>query len=217
MGKHNSSLLAWIWILDANACCEFFEPDRDEQTFSMLLETSRRCRSRLSEYEVIGRHLPTESNPTPALYRMTIFAPNVTVAKSRYWYFLRGLKKVKKATGEIVSVKEIQEKHPLKVKNFGVWLRYDSRSGTHNMYKEYREMSRTDAVEALYSDMAARHRARFRSIHILKVVELEKGDDVKRPYIKQLITKGLSFPLPHRVSKLNNQKIFSAKRPTTFA
>ncbi|KAF4422899.1 60S ribosomal protein L20-B [Colletotrichum fructicola] len=172
---------------------------------------------RLTEYEVIGRHLPTESNPTPALYRMTIFAPNTTVAKSRYWYFLRGLKKVKKATGEIVSVKEIQEKHPLKVKNFGIWIRYDSRSGTHNMYKEYREMSRTDAVEALYSDMAARHRARFRSIHILKVVELEKADDVKRPYIKQLLTKGLTFPLPHRVPKIPNQKIFSAKRPTTFA
>ena len=91
---------------------------------------------------------------------------------------------MKKATGEIVSVKEvnlkscgkargveaytgqIHEKHPLKVKNFGVWLRYDSRSGTHNMYKEYRELSRTAAVEALYSDMAARHRARFRSIHV---------------------------------------------------
>ncbi|TDZ33287.1 60S ribosomal protein L20-B [Colletotrichum sidae] len=172
---------------------------------------------RLTEYEVIGRHLPTEANPSPALYRMIIFAPNVTVAKSRYWYFLRGLKKVKKATGEIVSVKSIQEKHPLKVKNFGIWIRYDSRSGTHNMYKEYREMSRTDAVEALYSDMAARHRARFRSIHILKVVELEKADDVKRPYIRQLLTKGLSFPLPHRVQKINTQKIFSAKRPTTFA
>ncbi|KAF9875754.1 putative ribosomal L18ae protein family [Colletotrichum karsti] len=172
---------------------------------------------RLTEYEVIGRHLPTESNPTPSLYRMTIFAPNVTVAKSRYWYFLRGLKKVKKATGEIVSVKQIHEKHPLKVKNFGIWIRYDSRSGTHNMYKEYREMSRTDAVEALYSDMAARHRARFRSIHILKVVELEKVEDVKRPYIRQLLTKDLSFPLPHRVSKISNQKIFSAKRPTTFA
>jgi large subunit ribosomal protein L18Ae len=61
---------------------------------------------------------------------------------------------------------QIHEKHPLKVKNFGLWIRYDSRSGTHNMYKEYREMSRTDAVEALYSDMAARHRARFRSIHV---------------------------------------------------
>ena len=121
---------------------------------------------RLQEYEVIGRHLPTEANPTPDMYRMTIFAPNETVAKSRFWYFLRGLRKVKKATGEIVSVKAQHEKHPQKVKNFGIWLRYDSRSGTHNMYKEYREMSRVDAVEALYSDMAARHRARFRSIHV---------------------------------------------------
>lgn len=34
------------------------------------------------------------------------------------------------------------------------------------MYKEFREMSRTDAVESLYQDMAARHRARFSSIHV---------------------------------------------------
>jgi hypothetical protein len=53
---------------------------------------------------VIGRHLPTEANPTPSLYRMRIFAPNVVIAKSRFWYFLRGLRKVKKATGEIVTV-----------------------------------------------------------------------------------------------------------------
>ncbi|QUC23703.1 uncharacterized protein UV8b_07944 [Ustilaginoidea virens] len=172
---------------------------------------------RLQEYEVIGRHLPTEANPTPDMYRMTIFAPNETVAKSRFWYFLRGLRKVKKATGEIVSVKAIYEKHPQKVKNFGIWLRYDSRSGTHNMYKEYRELSRTDAVEALYSDMAARHRARFRSIHILRVVEIEKSEDVKRPYIKQLLTKGLSFPLPHRITKTSTKKLFSAQRPSTFA
>lgn len=38
---------------------------------------------------------------------MRIFAPNQVVAKSRYWYFLRGLKKVKKATGEIVSVNAV--------------------------------------------------------------------------------------------------------------
>lgn len=35
------------------------------------------------------------------------------------------------------------------------------------MYKEYRNVSRTLAVESLYQDMAARHRARFRSIHVL--------------------------------------------------
>lgn len=63
---------------------------------------------RLQEYEVIGRHLPTEANPSPSLYRMAIFAPNETVAKSRFWYFLRGLKKVKKATGEVVSVKAVR-------------------------------------------------------------------------------------------------------------
>lgn len=42
-------------------------------------------------------------------------------------------------------------------------------------------MSRTDAVEALYQDMAARHRARFRSIHVccwigtISQETLEKG------------------------------------------
>ncbi|KAI0474088.1 ribosomal L18ae/LX protein domain-containing protein [Xylariaceae sp. FL0804] len=172
---------------------------------------------RLQEYAVIGRHLPTEANPTPKLYRMRIFAPNEVVAKSRFWYFLMKLKKVKKSNGEIVSLNLIHEQNPLRVKNFGVWLRYDSRSGTHNMYKEYREMSRTEAVEAMYQDMAARHRARFRSIHILRVVELEKTDDIKRPYIRQLVSKGLAFPLPHRVPKTNTKKIFSATRPSTFA
>ncbi|RKF58591.1 60S ribosomal protein L20-B [Erysiphe neolycopersici] len=173
---------------------------------------------RLIEYQVIGRHLPTETNPTPKLYRMRIFAPNTVVAKSRFWYFLMKLRKVKKSNGEIVSlnVEQISEKRPTKVKNFGIWIRYDSRSGTHNMYKEYREMSRTDAVEALYQDMAARHRSRFRSIHVLKVVELEKTDDVKRPYIKQLLAKDLKFPLPHRVPKNNSRNLFASKRPSTF-
>lgn len=34
------------------------------------------------------------------------------------------------------------------------------------MYKEYRELSRADAVHACYQDMAARHRARFRSVQV---------------------------------------------------
>ena len=138
---------------------------------------------------------------------MRIFAPNEVVAKSRYWYFLQKLHKVKKASGEIVSVNQITEAHPTKVKNFGIWVRYDSRSGTHNMYKEVRDVTRVDAVETLYQDMAARHRARFRSIHILKVAEIEKTADVKRPYVKQFLTKDLKFPLPHRVQK--STKTFS--------
>ncbi|KAK6838488.1 hypothetical protein RU639_000143 [Aspergillus parasiticus] len=172
---------------------------------------------RLTEYQVIGRHLPTEANPTPKLYRMRIFAPNTVVAKSRFWYFLTQLRKVKKANGEIVSLNVIPEKRHLKVKNFGIWIRYDSRSGTHNMYKEFREMSRTDAVEALYQDMAARHRARFGSIHILKVVEVDNADSIRRPYIKQLLQKDLKFPLPHRAAKSEGKKVFAYSRPATFA
>ncbi|WPH04912.1 Hypothetical protein R9X50_00780900 [Acrodontium crateriforme] len=171
---------------------------------------------RLQEYQVIGRHLPSESNPTPKLYRMRIFAPNDVVAKSRFWYFLAKLKKVKKANGEIVSLNKIHEKRPMKVKNFGIWIRYDSRSGTHNMYKEYRDMSRCDAVESMYQDMAARHRSRFRSIHILKVVEVEKQADIRRPYIKQILAKDLKFPMPHRVPPKKGKTVFTANRPSTF-
>lgn len=53
---------------------------------------------------------------------------------------------------------------------------------------------------------------------ILRVVEIEKTDDVKRPYIKQLLSKNIKFPLPHRVAKtVSKGKLFAAHRPSTFA
>ena len=36
------------------------------------------------------------------------------------------------------------------MKNFGVWVRYQSRTGYHNMYKEYRDTTLNGAVEQLY-------------------------------------------------------------------
>merc|ERR1712012_1295267 len=83
-----------------------------------------------------------------------------------------GLRKFKKTTGEIVSVEEIKERKPLEVKNFGIWLRYDSRSGTHNMYREYRDLTVCDAVTQCYRDTGARHRARAHSIQILRLRRL---------------------------------------------
>lgn len=56
----------------------------------------------LREYKVIGRLLPSAKNPAPPLYRMRIFAPNHVVAKSRFWYFVSQLRKMKKASGETV-------------------------------------------------------------------------------------------------------------------
>ncbi|EHB04153.1 60S ribosomal protein L18a [Heterocephalus glaber] len=100
----------------------------------------------LREYKVVGRCLPTPKCRTPPLYRMRIFAPNHVVAKSRFWYFVSQLKKMKKSSGEIVYCGQVFEKSPLRVKNFGIWLRYDSRSGTHNMYREYRDLTTAGAV-----------------------------------------------------------------------
>lgn len=67
--------------------------------------------SRFQEYQVIGRHLPTEADPTPKLYRMRVFAGNEVIAKSRFWYYLRSLRKIKKANGEIVSVNVVRNGH----------------------------------------------------------------------------------------------------------
>lgn len=96
----------------------------------------------------MGRRLPVAGEPQPKIFRMRVFAPNQLVAESKFWYFMKRLKNVKRAHGEIIRTSEIFERKPTTVKNFGVWFRYDSRSGTHNMYKEYRELTRADAIAA---------------------------------------------------------------------
>merc|ERR1711874_135270 len=155
-----------------------------------------------------------EKNRSPALYQMRIFAPDKAVAKSRFWYFLSQLRKLKKATGEIVSVNRIYEKKPLKIKNFGIWLRYDSRSGTHNMYREYRDLTVSAAVTQCYRDMGARHRARAHSIHIIRV-EPVAASQTRRALVKQMHDSKIKFPLPSRVQK-SSGSLFKAKRPNTY-
>merc|ERR1711908_120835 len=168
----------------------------------------------LREFKVIGRKLPTEDEPETPLYRMRIFAPDAVVAKSRFWYFLRQLRKFKKTTGEIVSVEEITEKKPLKIKNFGIWLRYDSRSGTHNMYREYRDLTVSAAVTACYRDMGARHRARAHAIQIIRVEPVEAGK-CRRPLVTQMHDSKIKFPLPCRVQKQGGG-LTQANRPGTY-
>jgi large subunit ribosomal protein L18Ae len=54
-------------------------------------------------------------------------------------------------------------------------------------------------------------------MQILKVVEIENNDSIRRPYIKQLLQKDLKFPLPHRAGGKVGKKIFAHSRPSTFA
>uniref|UniRef100_A0A4W2HGD2 Uncharacterized protein n=1 Tax=Bos indicus x Bos taurus TaxID=30522 RepID=A0A4W2HGD2_BOBOX len=82
----------------------------------------------LREYKVVGRCLLIRKCRMPPLYRMRIFAPNHVVANSRFWYFVSQLK-MKKSSGEVVYCGQVFEKSPLRVKNFGIWLRYHEGGG----------------------------------------------------------------------------------------
>ena len=172
----------------------------------------------IRQFQVVGRKAPTASDPNPPAYRMKIFAPNPVMAKSRFWYFLHQMQKMKKTTGEILDVSEICEKNSRTVKNYGVWLRYNSRSGTHNMYKEFRDITLTSAIAQLYSEMAGRHRARKRSIQIMRTA-IVAAKDCKRPNTLQFHNSAIKFPLTHRLPRDSAKKFrttFKASRPNTF-
>lgn len=67
----------------------------------------------------------------PALHRR-VFAPNHIVAKSASGTVSQR-KKMKKSSGEIIGWRQVFKKSIfLRVKNFGIWLRLDPRSGTCN-------------------------------------------------------------------------------------
>lgn len=61
----------------------------------------------IRQFQIVGRKAPTDKEPNPPAYRMKLFAPNEVLAKSRFWYFLHQMKKMKKTTGEILDVNEV--------------------------------------------------------------------------------------------------------------
>lgn len=156
-------------------------------------------------FQVVGRKAPTEADPNPPAYRMKLFAGNEVLARSRFWYFMHQMRKMKKTTGEILDVNEITEKNDRYVKNYGIWVKYNSRSGIHNMYREYRDTTLNNAISTLCkfpyvvtsaqdskslinywfpsdasefvdNDMAGRHRSRNRSIQIIRTAVVAPKD-----------------------------------------
>jgi len=73
----------------------------------MVKTTQEKNIANIHQYLVAGRHVPSEKNPNPKIYKMRIFANDEVRAKSKFWYFLRRLNKIKKANGEILSCTEV--------------------------------------------------------------------------------------------------------------
>ncbi|KAG6607980.1 3-hydroxyisobutyryl-CoA hydrolase-like protein 5, partial [Cucurbita argyrosperma subsp. sororia] len=149
---------------------------------------------RFHQYQVVGRALPSEADEHPKIYRMKLWGTNEVRAKSKFWYFLRKLKKVKKSNGQVLAINEIFEKNPTKIKNYGIWLRYQSRTGYHNMYKEFRDTTLNGGVEQMYNEMASRHRVRCPCIQIIKTATVP-AKLCKRESTKQFHDSKIKFPL----------------------
>ena len=172
----------------------------------------------LKEWKVVARKRPSEENMHPTIYKMTIFARNEVVAKSKFFYYVRKLQKCKKRDMEVLQCQYLNEKNPNTIKNIAIWLRYNSRSGVHNMYKEYRDITRVGAVSQMYNDMASRHSARAHNIHIIKMQAIE-NKDCRRDHVKAFHQNHkLRFPIPQKVIRKDREyrNVFNHKRLSTF-
>ena len=179
--------------------------------------------SRFHQYQVVGRLKPSAQKGTrkSTIYKMNVFAPNTVVAKSRFWYYMSMLNRVKKANGEILQINEVCEKKPQSVSTYGIWMRYDSRTGHHNMYREYRDVTVNGAVSKMYQDVAARHRSRFSNVQIVRTATVPSSmmlQGAKGVRLGQYMGNNVKFPLHHRVMRPATKafkKTFVARRPRT--
>ncbi|EPY87925.1 60S ribosomal protein L18a isoform 1 [Camelus ferus] len=110
---------------------------------------------------------------------------------------------------------QVFEESPLRVKNLGIWLRSDSRSGTHYMNRQYRDLTTVGAVTQCYRDLGAWRRARAHTAQIMKLEEIA-ASKCRRPAVKQFHDSKIQFPLPHQVLRRQHKPHFITKRPNTF-
>ncbi|KAK9056027.1 hypothetical protein SSX86_027114 [Deinandra increscens subsp. villosa] len=133
-------------------------------------------------------------------------------------YYLRKLKKVKKSNGQMLAINEIFEKNPTTIKNYGIWLRYQSRTGYHNMYKEYRDTTLNGSIEQMYTEMASRHRVRHHCIQVIKTATIP-AKLCKRESTKQFHNSKIKFPLVFKKVRPPSRKLkttYKASRPNLF-
>ncbi|KAL5990306.1 hypothetical protein ACLOJK_011203 [Asimina triloba] len=210
---------------------------------------------------------------------MKLWATNEVRAKSKFWYCLRKLKKVKKSNGQVLAVNEpdnvspaspfswyvtpnrvvdchselrvvfglkhaidgylhiyyvnscslpkefsdlptigqIFEKNPTVVGNYGIWLRYQSRTGYQNMYREYRDTTLNGAVEQMYNEMASRHRVRFPCNQIIKTATVRCC--FHRASVSQFEGPQIKFRLVFKKARPPTRKLkttFKASGPNLF-
>ena len=169
-------------------------------------------------FHVFGRRLPTDANPEPEVIVVRVFAPNQAIAKSKFWKLNKRDHKLKKRDAEIVRVSEVFDGNNTVPRNYGVYLKYRSRTGFHNTFKEYRATSLKEAVNQMYDEMGGNYKCSSDRIQILQAHELTKDQlKVRNPKCLQWVdTENIKFPLWKRTARPTNTKYntdFAANRP----
>ena len=126
--------------------------------------------------------------------------------------------KVRKIQGEIIQTSEIFEKKTGAIRNYGIVLRYLTRTGTVNMYKEYRDSTLCGAVSQMYMEMAGRHSAAQDSIQIIRT-SVVGNQDVRRAQVRQYTSQNIRFPKTNNLKRAPSKSVNSrvkANRPSLF-
>lgn len=83
----------------------------------MVKEAKPFSMKNIKQYLIVGRGKPSEKEAEPKVYRMRVFAPNTTVAKSRFWTLMRKQKKIKHSHGELIAIHEVNSFNSFKIRS----------------------------------------------------------------------------------------------------
>ena len=177
--------------------------------------------SRGRQFLIYGRALPTEQNKTPKICVAKIFAKNEAFARSHFWKLNLRNHKLKKSHGEIIKIQEIHEKQHLVARNFGIFLRYKSSSGIHNLFKEFRDVTVKGAINQMYSEMAGAYHVDNEKVQIINTVEMTKDQlKIRNPRCLQWEdTSKIAFPIWKKSIRKTHNKYrtnFAAHKPAVF-
>lgn len=168
----------------------------------------------IKEYRIYGSKIPTEQEVAPQIFFYNVFAKNEIVARSRFNNLMKTKYKIKSGKIVVLKIEElVEDLKDMKIKNYGIQLVYRSKKGIHNMYKEFRSISRCKAVEMLFNDMAGRHKAKRDDIKIVSIKEL-CAEDLRRDRVIQFTKDDVMYPVFKKV--LNSKDDFVLKGTNIF-
>jgi large subunit ribosomal protein L18Ae len=147
---------------------------------------------------------------------MRVFARDAVLARSKFWYHMVRQHKVRRVQGEIVSTNEIHPREENAVRNYGIVLRYQTRTVEVNMYKEYRAVTLNDAVSQMFIELSGRHQARPETVQIIRT-SVVATKALRRPQTIQYADVSCRFPKTDnrkRAPMLALRTTFKATRPT---